>query len=308
MATNRHEFPATVRSSLAHRAGFSCANPECRAPTAGPSEESELARSDVGVASHITAAAPGGPRYEASLSESDRTSIDNGVWLCQVCAKKIDDDVVRYPSDVLRRWKHEVEADASHRLGRPSAATIGQARARDPLERMIAHRMRDALAAATFPIAMLLPRSVGNDAAYPLSQLLNSPPAAAAGFEFVESSVVGPIVDALATRKLLEPAAVPFAPDSIRWIDWILMGFSACTGECEQAVTLYASRGPSVLVAQFEQLVRHMKVTTGVLSALVRQQPEELISETGRSYFVHTLKVLMKAQRTWLDFLTAWQH
>jgi hypothetical protein len=158
---SRHEFPGTVRSSLAHRAGFSCANPNCRASTAGPSEESELARSDVGVASHITAASPGGPRYDASLSQSDRTSIDNGVWLCQVCAKKIDDDFVTYPADLLRRWKSEVEADAANLLGRPSAMTIARARERDPLERMIAHRMRDALAAATFPIAMMLPRSVG---------------------------------------------------------------------------------------------------------------------------------------------------
>jgi len=308
MVTNRHEFSAAVRTSLAHRAGFSCANPDCRAHTAGPSEESELARSDVGVASHITAASPGGPRYDASLSESDRTSIDNGVWLCQVCAKKIDDDVVTYPSDLLRRWKHEVEADAANRLGRPSAATIEQARKCDPLERMIAHRMRDALAAATFPIAMLLPRSVGNDAAYPLSQLLSAPPAATTGSEFVESSVVFPIVDALATHKLLEPAEAPFAPDNARWIDWILTGFSACAGECEQALNLYASRGPSVLVAQFEQLVRHIRSTTRVLSALAMQRPEELISETGRSYFAQTLKVLMKAQRTWLDFLTDWQR
>jgi hypothetical protein len=201
-----------------------------------------------------------------------------------------------------------VEADAANRLGRPSAATIERARERDPLERMIAHRMRDALAAATFPIAMMLPRSVGNDAAYPLSQLLSSPPAAATDSEFVESSVVFPIVDAFATRKLLEPAEGPYAPENGRWIDWILRGFSACAGGCEQALNLYASRGPSVLVAQFEQLLRHVKGTIRVLSALVMQHPEELISETGRSYFAEILKVLMKAQRTWLDFLVTWQR
>jgi hypothetical protein len=138
--------------------------------------------------------------------------------------------------------------------------------------------------------------------------LLSSPPSAAKDSEFVESSVVFRIVDAFVTCKLLEPAEGPYAPDNGRWIDWIIRGFSACAGGCEQSLNLYASRGPSVLVAQFEQLLRHIQGTIRVLSALVVQHPEELISETGWSYFAETLKVLMKAQRTWLDFLATWQR
>jgi hypothetical protein len=31
--------------------------------------------------------------------------IDNGIWLCQKCAKLIDDDETHYTSDLLRQWK-----------------------------------------------------------------------------------------------------------------------------------------------------------------------------------------------------------
>jgi len=306
---NRQDFSAPVRTGLAHRAGYACSNPKCRAPTAGPSEESEDARSDVGVASHITAAAPGGPRYDYSLSESERAAIENGVWLCQTCAKKIDDDIATYSPDVLRDWKRDAETHASARLGRPSTSTIEQENRHDPLERMIAHRMRDAIAAATFPLAMLLPRSVGNDAAYPLSHLLSSPPAPEAGSEFPQSHIVDPLVDALVTPKLLEPIGMlAFAPQDALWIDWIVTGLLGCGLDCEKAIELYAGRGPGILMAQFEELLRHIKHSTEVMSHLAAREPDKLTQEVGRSLFAHTIKMLLKAQRTWLDFLASWQR
>src|SRR6478672_9838259 len=102
----RDEFSAPVKNALAHRAGYVCSNPACRASTAGPSEESEMARSNVGVAAHITAAAsgPGARRYDELLSPEERASIENGIWLCQTCATLIDDDEVTYTVDVLRAW------------------------------------------------------------------------------------------------------------------------------------------------------------------------------------------------------------
>jgi hypothetical protein len=66
----------------------------------------------VGVAAHITAASPGGPRYDASLSSADRQSAANGIWLCQKCAKLVDNDPERYTVSVLRLWKEQAEADA----------------------------------------------------------------------------------------------------------------------------------------------------------------------------------------------------
>ena len=47
---------------------------------------------NVGEAAHITAAAPGGKRYDPSLTPEDRRAASNGMWLCELCAKLIDTD------------------------------------------------------------------------------------------------------------------------------------------------------------------------------------------------------------------------
>ena len=72
----------------------------------------------MGVAAHITAAAPGGPRYEPLLSNVGRASSENGIWLCQNCAKLVDNDPARYPVDLLQRWKRTAEANALENIGR----------------------------------------------------------------------------------------------------------------------------------------------------------------------------------------------
>jgi ribosomal protein L37AE/L43A len=49
---------------------------------------------NIGVAAHISGAAPGGPRYDASMSSEARKSINNGIWLCANCARLVDGDAV----------------------------------------------------------------------------------------------------------------------------------------------------------------------------------------------------------------------
>ena len=67
---------------------------------------------NVGVAAHITAAAAGGARYDASLSPEDRSAQANGIWLCQTCATLIDADENRFTVDLLRQWKRDAEERA----------------------------------------------------------------------------------------------------------------------------------------------------------------------------------------------------
>lgn len=67
---------------------------------------------NLGVGAHITAASPGGPRYDPSLSSQQRESAENGIWLCQNCAKLIDNDSARYPAEALRQWKAKAESSA----------------------------------------------------------------------------------------------------------------------------------------------------------------------------------------------------
>lgn len=90
----------------------------CRALTSGP--QIDAAKSlNLGVAAHITAASPDGPRYNPSLSPEERRSIQNAIWLCQNCAKLVDNDVDRYPEAVLRGWKSEAERAAFSAVGKP---------------------------------------------------------------------------------------------------------------------------------------------------------------------------------------------
>jgi hypothetical protein len=93
------------------RVGVRCSNPFCRKLTTGPRTESPFIVS-IGVAAHITAASPGGPRYDLSLSSPQREAAENGLWLCQNCAKLIDNDPERYTAGVLREWKTGAEAAA----------------------------------------------------------------------------------------------------------------------------------------------------------------------------------------------------
>jgi hypothetical protein len=65
------------------------------------------------VAAHITAASSGGARYDASLSPQQRSSIENGIWLCETCAKEIDDAADLYTVELLRYWKQNAERSAA---------------------------------------------------------------------------------------------------------------------------------------------------------------------------------------------------
>jgi hypothetical protein len=88
-----------------------CSNPDCRAPTSGPDGGGGV--TNTGVAAHITAASPGGARYDETLTPDQRSDISNGIWLCQTHAKLIDDDESTYTTAVLNDWKETAEQMAA---------------------------------------------------------------------------------------------------------------------------------------------------------------------------------------------------
>lgn len=108
---SRDDFTLDVKDTLARRVAVRCSNPNCRQPTSGP--RSDPTKSvNVGVAAHITAASDGGPRYDLNVSKEDRRSIENAIWLCQICAKLVDNDPLVYTCDLLREWKRLSEEAA----------------------------------------------------------------------------------------------------------------------------------------------------------------------------------------------------
>lgn len=77
---------------------------------------------NVGVSAHITGAAQGGPRYDASVTPEQRADIANAIWLCQNCAKLIDNDPCRFTAEVLREWKEKAEQDALGLVGKTASS------------------------------------------------------------------------------------------------------------------------------------------------------------------------------------------
>lgn len=118
----RDEFLPKVKDVLAKRVSFCCSNPECGMSTVGPHSDIGSV-TNIGVAAHITAASPDGPRYNSDISTEQRKSLDNGIWLCQSCAKLIDSDPAKFTIDLLAEWKTLAERKAADRLNRQLSNT-----------------------------------------------------------------------------------------------------------------------------------------------------------------------------------------
>jgi hypothetical protein len=113
----RDDFSLSTKELMAKRVAYRCSNPTCRHVTSGPQKDPDKAM-NIGVAAHITAASEGGPRFNPALTPDERQATENGIWLCQSCAKLVDNDPLRYAVDVLQLWKKLAEATAIHELER----------------------------------------------------------------------------------------------------------------------------------------------------------------------------------------------
>lgn len=106
----RDDFKQAEVTKLARQSGYNCSNPSCRRATVGPDGDGGSA--SIGVAAHITAASAGGPRFDPTMTPEQRSSIENGIWLCQSCSRLIDADIPSHPADTLIEWKRLSEIQA----------------------------------------------------------------------------------------------------------------------------------------------------------------------------------------------------
>lgn len=104
---NRDDFPQSIKDIAAKRVCYQCSI--CHCPTISASEEGDDKVSSIGVASHICAAAPKGPRYDESMTTEERKSIDNCIWLCQTHSKLIDNDEKKFTVEKLKEFKRQAE-------------------------------------------------------------------------------------------------------------------------------------------------------------------------------------------------------
>ena len=130
----RDEFPPGIKELLSKRVGNRCSNPNCRQLTSGPQEDPNKAL-NVGVAAHITAASPDGPRYDSTIISEQRISANNGIWLCQKCAKLVDNDAARYTITMLIDWKTTAENAARDEVEGKNQS-ITQRRKSDPYQKI----------------------------------------------------------------------------------------------------------------------------------------------------------------------------
>lgn len=132
----RDEFNAATKDLLARRVGFRCSNPDCRWPTAGPQAD-PAGSVNIGVAAHITAASPDGPRYDPTLTPDERSAAENGIWLRQTDGKLVDNDKTRYTVERLREWKRQAEAAAARDLEQRARRVRDRSAVFERMERLI---------------------------------------------------------------------------------------------------------------------------------------------------------------------------
>lgn len=135
----RDDFNKEIQDALAKRVSVRCSNPSCRKVTTGPrSDPAKIV--NIGVAAHVTAAAEGGPRYDAALTSDQRKSPENGIWLCQNCAKLVDNDPARYTVAILRGWKLDAETVAIKAI--EGLAQGQESQVEDSIELDFVHKMK----------------------------------------------------------------------------------------------------------------------------------------------------------------------
>src|SRR5262249_1939241 len=107
-AKSRDESPKPVRDRDAARGSCHCSKPRRDIVTSGPAEDPAQSFS-IGTAAHITAALRSGPRYDRSLTPTQRTSTGNAIWLCRNCGTLVDRDPGFLTAAMLRDWKQQAE-------------------------------------------------------------------------------------------------------------------------------------------------------------------------------------------------------
>lgn len=125
MAKNRDDFTEVTRRKIGQRVGWFCSFPGCRVPTEGATSDHD-GRMSIGTASHICAAAPGGPRFDEMMSPEERRSVTNGIWMCRNHGTAIDSPDSMFTTELLRAWKKDAETESRQRVldgdARPESA------------------------------------------------------------------------------------------------------------------------------------------------------------------------------------------
>lgn len=136
MPRNKYtDFSIKTKTALALRSGYICSNPDCRKQTA-------TAHSDknkyiiLGEAAHIAGPTIKSARYDSVYTNAQFCDIENGIWLCRDCHKKVDMDEKKYSDLLLKKWKKYSESTLGNYRG-IIQETINEALKSDGFKRQI---------------------------------------------------------------------------------------------------------------------------------------------------------------------------
>lgn len=105
----RENFSTKTKENLARRVAYRCSFPGCGRITIGAGHKNSSDVVNLGEEAHINAASPQGPRFDPLMTFDQRTSIDNGIWMCRSHAKLIDADFHNYSALTIKQWKKIAE-------------------------------------------------------------------------------------------------------------------------------------------------------------------------------------------------------
>jgi len=142
--TNRDDFSPTTKVKIAKRAGGHCADPSCRRLTNSANSDG-TGEINLGIAAHICAAASGGPRYDPNQTPAQRSSVENGIWMCRLHGTAVDANDSKFTVELLREWQAQSWKD-SWRANLYGEGPLAPA-SRTPTEGELGARVRAAAAA-----------------------------------------------------------------------------------------------------------------------------------------------------------------
>lgn len=124
-------FHPRVKEDLRRDVGGYCSAPFCGVQTAVFDRSSRKDRL-TGDAAHICGAKPGAARYWDLPEGMNRHGYENGIWLCAVCHRMVDNSADLFPAQMLDEWKYlAVKAHQEGGRTRRFALNVGSDLSRD---------------------------------------------------------------------------------------------------------------------------------------------------------------------------------
>lgn len=125
------EFSKSVRSIVAKRAAYICANPACRSTTLHLADIDHGKVVFRGRVTHICALAENGARHDELMSGNQRKGANNAIFLCTKCVELVNRNKgFDYPATLLRAWKEQHKHWVREQLDRRVDAPVAQTPAR----------------------------------------------------------------------------------------------------------------------------------------------------------------------------------